>query len=84
MMDDTEKHTTQISDDLFRPLEIEHMSFVMMPKKRAVSLVLPRRADSGMQPLRLVNMSPQTALNLLAWLEIERETLTNLLEEEHR
>jgi hypothetical protein len=82
MIDESEKHTTQISDDGFHPLVVEHMSFLLMPRERAVSLILPRKRGSGQPPLRLVNMSPRTALNLLAWLEQERDTLTHLLEEE--
>ena len=81
MIDEREKHTTQISDDAFHPLVVEHMSFLLMPKERAVSLILPRKG-SGQPPLRLVNMSPRTALKLLAWLEQERDTLTHLLEKE--
>ena len=66
-----------ISDNPFHPLEVTLMSFQYMPEKRAVSLILPE-ARSHTQ-VRLVNMTPQTALNLLAWLESAKETLEGLV-----
>lgn len=41
-----------------------------------VSLILPQHF--GQERLRLVNMTPQTALNLLAWLRQEEDELKRL------
>ena len=62
-----------ISDDPLHPLEVALMSFQHMPEKRAVSLILPEVRSHT--KVRLVNMPPQTALNLLTWLESAKETL---------
>ena len=71
-----QKRTTSISDERFDPLEIEHLAYQYMKGKRAVSLVYPGNAWIGRA--RIINMSPRTALNLLAWLEQEKDTLEQL------
>lgn len=84
--------TASISADKFSPLEVEWIDynekpgmgrFRIMPdgsSKRLngkhVSLVHP-----GKHRARILNLDPQTALNLLAWLEQEREMLERLVHE---
>ncbi len=70
-----------ISNNMFHPLEVELMNFRYMPNKYAVSLIHPGRTETH-SCTRLVNMSPQTALNLLAWLEQEREPLQHLAQQQ--
>ena len=71
--------TTAISDDGFRPLDVEWMDFQFMPGIMEVSLFAPSSLYQSKS--RLINMSPQTALNLLAWLERERPQLEELTKE---
>lgn len=77
-MNNREQNTTAISDNGFHPLEVEWNYYehrykiidgvsVHSPVYQ-VSLVLPAGAFDRKRT-RLVNMSPQTALNLLDWLE---------------
>jgi len=66
-----------ISSDISHPLEVALTRFQHMPDKQAVSLLLPEARSQTR--VRLVNMSPQTALNLLAWLEDAKETLERLV-----
>lgn len=68
---------TAISENRFHPLEIEYLHYQYMPRKCHVSLVHPG-GTGQLGRTRLVNLAPQTALNLLAWLEKERETLEQL------
>lgn len=84
-----EKKTTFLSTDRFKPLEVEWIdlnekpgmgTFRIMPdgsskrlNGKQVSLVHP--GGAYVHRSRILNLDPQTALNLLAWLEQERETL---------
>jgi hypothetical protein len=82
---------TSISTDPFRPLEIEWTyhkyrferqaddSFKQTPQHH-VTLKLP--ALSNREEVRLVNMAPGTALNLLKWLQENEELITQLAQEE--
>jgi hypothetical protein len=70
-----------ISNNIFHPLEVELMNFRYMSNKYVVSLIHPGNAATH-SSTRLVNLSPQTALNLLAWLEQERETLQHLAQQQ--
>lgn len=78
-----EKKAISISNELFHPLEVELMDFKYMPDKHAVSLIHPG-GTGRLGRARLVNMSPQTALNLLAWLKQEEPELRKLVEEEKK
>ncbi len=69
-----ERNKTAISDESFHPLDVELMDFTHMPDKRAVSLM--------MRDVRIVNLSPRTALNLLAWLRGQEATLEELAKRE--
>ncbi len=90
-MNEFDQKTTSISNELWRPLEVEwfqhlrHYKVVdgvsIQSPQQYVALVHPGRTSS-LGSTRLLNMSPQTALNLLAWLEQERETLQSLAESE--
>ncbi len=84
MTQEVEHKTTAISDDRFHPLEVEWSDHehryrvingqsVMLPVHQ-VSLVSPSSAFGGRRT-RIVNLSSQTALNLLAWLKQEEERL---------
>lgn len=71
--------TTSINNNSFHPLEVEWMDFQFMPGRMEVSLFIPKSLFHD--KTRLINMSPQTALNLLAWLEHERPQLEELAKE---
>jgi len=85
-----EQHTTSISEEEHSPLEVElnshYYHFERQPddsfKRRtryAVTLVHP--GSKWIERARIINMSPRTALNLLAWLETQCETLEHLVKE---
>jgi hypothetical protein len=76
----SEKNRTSIGVSVFDRLDVELMDFKLMPGRRAVSLIHPAGAYN--EESRIINLGPQVALNLLAWLEQERDTLTQILEEE--
>ena len=75
-----EPKTTQIGDEPGQPLVIEWMDYHYMPNKHAISLVYP--GNKFRLRSRILNLSPQTALNVLAWLEEEYVTLVQLAQEQ--
>ncbi len=90
-MGEQEKKTVLL-DERYYPLAVEWIerggyvrgpdnSWVKSPD-REVCLFLPE--SKWQRPVRLVNMSPGTALKLLAWLEQERETLERLVETQEK
>jgi hypothetical protein len=82
MSEQPEAHTTVIGHEKFHDLHVEWMTYRYHPHQHRVSLLSPGTKAFGMQMSRLVNMSPQTALNLLAWLEQERAVLEALRDNE--
>jgi hypothetical protein len=82
--------TTRISDDT-RPLEVEYNAYYggrfngdahTVRSWQKVTLTIP--ASAYARRTRILDLSPQAALNLLAWLEAERETLQRLVREEEQ
>ena len=85
-----DQKTTSISNEKWHPLEVEWNTYhphVRIPDgtfqevdTHKVTLVLPATkffTDEGRRT-RLVDLSPRTALNLLAWLEQEKLLLQAL------
>lgn len=54
------------------------MDFALMPERREVSLLRPAQGTWERAERRLLNLTPQTALNLLEWLEMKRPELETL------
>lgn len=85
-----DKKTTWISDEAFHPLEVEWNVYKHHPRAedgtfpevevQRVTLVHPSSSflSDEVRRVRLIDLSPETALNLLAWLEEERPTLEKL------
>ncbi len=91
-----EQKTTSISNEKWNRLEVEwntyHPHIRRMPddtfqqvEEHKVTLVLPatKFLSSEGRRTRLVDLSPQTALNLLAWLEQEKPLLQALASHDH-
>lgn len=87
-MTDLEKKTTSIGDKEYKPLVVEwktHHPHVKKPgeanfrqiDEHVVAIIKPANIMHT-HDAYLVGLSPQTALNLLAWLEQERELLEQL------
>lgn len=82
--------TTPIGKDGWERLEVEwtvrhpHLmqadGTFQQKERREVTLTYP--GNLGQQRTRIVSLSPRAALNLLAWLQEERETLERLAQEE--
>ena len=89
------KQTTSISDKSGHPLEVEWNTYhphikmsdgtFLQVEQPKVTLVMPMTRFLAEEPrrVRLVDLSPRTALNLLTWLEGQRETLESLIRDEH-
>ena len=60
-------------DDTFQQVE-EHKVTLVAPEMKFLTEDIQRR--------RIIDLSPRTALNLLTWLEQERETLETLARKE--
>lgn len=74
-----DKNRTLISDESqFLPLEVELMDFKSQPGRREVSFLRSARDTWDRAETRFLNLTPQTALNLLAWLEMKRPELETL------
>lgn len=74
-----EKDRTVISDaSQLLPLDVELMDFKLMPGRREVSILRPAHGTWERTESRILNLTPQTALNLLAWLEMKRTELETL------
>ena len=89
-----EPKTTAISVDKWHPLQVEWVvnepfvrqrdgSFKQVEEPKVLLVATGGRfLTDDIRRVPLVGLSPRTALNLLAWLENERETLEQLAQEE--
>src|SRR5258708_40349656 len=91
-----DQKTTAISNEKWNRLEVEwniYYPHLLMPDgtfhsvpQHMVTLVHPSMKKSiyeRVERVFLVNLSPQTALNLLAWLEQEKPLLQALASHDH-
>lgn len=89
-----QQHTTSISDQPGHPLEVEWNTYIAHKRAKdgtfpaseehTVTLVIPGRhflSGEESHRTRLIDLSPRTALNLLHWLEDERDTLERMVRE---
>src|SRR6266487_3718712 len=89
VMSEIDQKTTSLSSEPWRPLEVEYLEHKHSYKiVDGGSVRIPRTSISFVSPAshhftrtRIANISPQTALNLLVWLEQERATLEKLAAE---
>jgi hypothetical protein len=87
------KKTTSINSSRSHPLQVEWLDYNAHPGSGRYRMLpdgkskrLPGEHVSLLHPgypehtegVRILNLDPRTALNLLAWLEAERDTLLHL------